>query len=488
MTELTKDQAIREAKKELIRLELARRSMKYFVPYINQTYDTQWFHRYTMDRLDAFEKGEVKRLMISMPPQTGKSELSTRTFVPFLIGKNPTRKVAMATYGQQLSNSFNRDIKANMMSKEYQNLFPDIMLGTRAGDMAILENSMERMDIGVKKEGGFTRSGGFIKTTSVTSPLTGTPVDILVIDDLFKDMEEAQSETVRQSRWDWWFSVANSRLHNDSQVVFLMTRWHEDDLAGKLLKAQGDEWEVIRFPAIKDKFSADYDPREEGEALWPNKHSKERMLQIKRDNPTTFNALYQQDPKPPENLLVFGDWGELNEWKPQGTKFYGLDLGYTNDPTALTEIWVDKRSGQKPMVYLRELIYKTGLNNATLMALFKSVGIKKGDIIVCDTNEPKTLNEFRENGYTIRKAIKGKDSIKAGIRKMKEFNVMFSKDSRNLLYERNNYVYVMSGGRITDVPTTINNHGIDSVRTAVYTMFYTGKRTGNSKRKGIRSS
>jgi hypothetical protein len=488
MTEKTKEQVIREAKAELIRIELARRSMKFFVPYVNENYDTQWFHKYTMDRLDAFERGEIKRLMISQQPQSGKSELSTRTFIPYLIGKNPYRKVAVVTYGQQLSSGFNRDIKQNMTSPAYRNLFPEIALGTRSGDMASLENSMEKMDIAIKEGDSFKPTKGFIKTTSVTSPLTGTPVDILIIDDLYKDMEEAQSETVRESRWDWWFSVASSRLHNDSQVVFLMTRWHEDDLAGKLLKTQGNEWEVIRFPAIKDKFSADYDPREEGEALWPKKHSLERMLQIKRDNPTTFNALYQQDPRPPENLLVFGDWGELNEWKPQGTKFYGLDLGYTNDPTALTEIWVEKRSGQKPMIYLRELIYKTELNNRTLMELFKAVGVKKTDIIVCDTNEPKTLNEFRENGYTIRKAIKGKDSIKAGIRKLKEFDVRFSKDSRNLLYERNNYVYVMSGGRITDVPTTINNHAIDSVRTAVYTMFYTGKRTGNSKKRGIRSA
>jgi len=171
------------------------------------------------------------------------------------------------------------------------------------------------------------------------------------------------------------------------------------------------EWEVIRFPAIKDKFSADYDPREEGEALWPNKHSKERMLQIKRDNPTTFNALYQQDPRPPENLLVFGDWGELNEWKPQGTKFYGLDLGYTNDPTALTEIWVNKRSGQKPMVYLKELIYKTGLNNATLMALFKSVGIMKSD-----TNGVRTMLLSETSGVhvaDVRIVVASKDAISA---------------------------------------------------------------------------
>lgn len=481
---MTPEQLKRKIQLEMVRIELAKSSMEYFVPYMNERYETEWFHKYVMQRLDAFERGEVKKLMISMPPQTGKSELSTRMFIPFAIGRNPYRKVAVVSYGQQLSSSFNRDIKGNFNSTEYQNLFPDIMLGTKAGDLAVLENSLEKIDIAVKHDGGkgFKSTKGFVKTTAVSAPLTGTPVDILVIDDLYSNMDEAQSDTIREQRWNWFYSVANSRLHNNSQIVFLMTRWHEDDLAGKLMKAQAGEWEVIRFPTIKDTFVSDYDHRKEGEVLWPARHSLERMLQIKRDNPTTFNALYQQDPKPPENLLVFPKWGELADWRPQGTKFYGLDLGYSNDPTALVEIWVDRRT-----IYVKELIYQAGLNNSTLMALFKDCGVKKTDILVCDTNEPKTLNEFRENGWTIRKGIKGKDSIKAGIRKLNEFQVYFGRDSRNILYERNNYVYVMSGGRITDTPTTINNHCVDAIRIAIYTMFYTGKRTGNSKRRGVRS-
>lgn len=469
------DELKRKVLEELKRISLAQESMVGFVPYLNARYDMQWFHKYIMERLDAFEKGEVKKLMIWLPPQTGKSELSTRNFVPFLMGKDPYRKVAVVCYGKDLVSGFNRDIKANINSREYKNLFPKIELGTRSGELSDFENSLDKIDIAIREEDNSVKRGGFIKTTSITAPLTGTAVDILIMDDIYKDYEEAQSETVREQRWNWWWSVANSRLHNNSQVVFLMTRWHQEDLAGKLIQAEPNEWEIIRFPALKDNFKADYDHREIGEPLWGNRHSRERMEAVKEQNPVTFNALYQQDPKPSDSLLVFGSWGELNTWNPQGMKFYGLDLG-TNDPTALIEIWVEKGN-----VYVNELIYETGLNNKTLMDKMKR--LKVDGIVICDNNEPKTINELRENGFKVKPAIKGKGSIQAGIKKLNEFNVYFSPTSFNIKWERNNYTYVTAGGRVTNEPIPFNNHSIDAIRIAVYTMFYRAKNPNFNKKK-----
>ena len=408
---------------------------------------------------------------------THNSELSTRNFVPYLVGKDPYRKVAVVCYGKDLVSGFNRDIKANLGSKEYKNLFPNIELGTRTGEMAVFENSLDKIDIVIKDENGF-KKGGFIKTTAVTAPLTGTPVDILVMDDIYKDFDEAQSETTREQRWNWWWSVANSRLHNNSQVLFLMTRWHQEDLAGKLIEAQSGQWEIIRFPALKDNFQAEYDKRQIGDPLWGQRHSKERMEAVKAQNPVTFNALYQQDPKPSENLLVFGDWGELNTWNPRGIKFYGLDLG-TNDPTALVEIWVDKDT-----IYLHELIYEVGLNNKSLMDRMRK--LKVDGIVIIDTNEPKTTTELRENGFKIKTAIKGKHSIQAGIKKMKEFKVFFSPTSFNIKMERNNYVFITSGGKITNEPIASWNHIIDCSRFAVYTMFFRGKVNKSTTKKKSR--
>lgn len=409
---------------------------------------------------------------------THNSELSTRNFVPYLVGKNPYRKVAVVCYGKDLVSGFNRDIKANISGKEYKNLFPQIELGTRSGEMSVFENSLDRIDIAIKNDDGI-KKGGFIKTTAITAPLTGTPVDILVMDDIYKDFDEAQSETIREQRWNWWWAVANSRLHNDSQVVFLMTRWHQEDLAGKLIQSQPNQWEIIRFPALKDNFQADYDNRKIGEPLWGDRHSKSRMEAVKAQNPVTFNALYQQDPKPPENLLVFGDWGELNTWNPRGIKFYGLDLG-TNDPTALVEVWVDK-----DVIYLNELIYEVGMNNRTLIDRIKK--LKVDGIIIIDTNEPKTTNELRENGIKVKTAIKGKGSISAGIKKLKEFRVFFSPTSFNIKMERNNYTFITSGGKITNEPIASWNHIIDATRVAVYTMFYRGKANTNKKKSRIRT-
>ena len=181
------DELKRKVLEELKRISLAQESMVGFVPYLNARYDMQWFHKYIMERLDAFEKGEVKKLMIWLPPQTGKSELSTRNFVPFLMGKDPYRKVAVVCYGKDLVSGFNRDIKANINSREYKNLFPKIELGTRSGELSDFENSLDKIDIAIREEDNSVKRGGFIKTTSITAPLTGTAVDILIMDDIYRD-------------------------------------------------------------------------------------------------------------------------------------------------------------------------------------------------------------------------------------------------------------------------------------------------------------
>ena len=471
--------ALKRIELKMVEMELAKNSMEFFVPYMMPSYDTQWFHRFIMRKLDEMERGGLNRMMIWLPPQTGKSELSTRMFVPYLLGKDPERKVAVVTFGDDLSKSFNRDIRTYLSSPEYRALYPNLSLGNKSGELSTLENSLSRMDIGIT-ENGLLRRGGFVKTTSVKGSLTGQRVDFLIMDDLFKSMEDAQSASMRETVFDFWMSVANARLHNDSKVLFLMTRWHEDDLAGRLIAAQPDKWFVVRLPALKDNFVADYDPRKEGEALWPSRHSRERMLEIKQMDSLTFNALYQQDPKPPENLLVFGDWSEVSEWNPKGFKIYGIDFGFQNDPTAIIEIWVSKRE-----IYLREILYSPKIGNDKLIQIMRKEGIARRDVVYCDTNEPKTILELRQAGFTVRKFIKGgsRQSIAPGIRKLKEFKVYFGKNSPNIRYERNNYVYTIVAGQITDDPIGKHNHAMDAIRGAVYTHFYKGRDRGG---RGIR--
>lgn len=139
---------------------------------------------------------------------------------------------------------------------------------------------------------------GFYKSVGVGGSLTGTPADIAIIDDPIKDAMEAYSQKVRESIWAWYTSVLMTRLHNDSKQLFIMTRWHEDDLAGRILAHEANDWVVLKIPAIRETLSDgnDFDPRKVGESLWPERHSLDRLIAAKKRHPTVFTALFQQSP------------------------------------------------------------------------------------------------------------------------------------------------------------------------------------------------
>lgn len=140
---------------------------------------------------------------------------------------------------------------------------------------------------------------GSFKTVGVGGALTGEPVDILIMDDIYKDAKTAWSPIVRESVSDWYDTVAETRLHNESQQLIVFTRWHEDDLAGTLLRQQGvydpkdnpDGWVVVVYKAIKEGKPTEYDPRKEGEALWEERHSLKKLQAIRKRNPQVFESL-----------------------------------------------------------------------------------------------------------------------------------------------------------------------------------------------------
>lgn len=281
--------------------------------------------------------------MIFQPPQTGKSQLSSRHFPAYILGRNPDTKVALCSYAAELAQSFNRDVQRIIVSDEYRDLFPDTTLNEK--NVATDAQGSYKRTANIFEVVGYN---GYMRTTGVGGPLTGTTVDIGIVDDPFKDRMQANSETVRNSVWSWYTDVFESRLHNASRQLVLLTRWHEDDLAGRILDRDGrvevgGDWTVVSFPALKEDNSNPYDPREIGEALWPEKHSRERMEKIKADSPTTFASLYQQRPAPAEGGLIKPDWFfRFNpagiDWSRATVHFY-LDTAYTdkqvNDPTAI---------------------------------------------------------------------------------------------------------------------------------------------------------
>ncbi|MBQ9638828.1 MAG: phage terminase large subunit [Bacteroidales bacterium] len=310
-----------------------------FMPYANPNYDPQWFHQHIANSCQRLYEGEIKKLMIFVPPQHGKSEIVSRCFPAWVLGKNPDTKIVGCSYSAVLVQQFSRSIQRTIDSEEYKRIFPDTYLNG-SNLRTVVKGYLRNVDL-------FETVGhkGFYKAVGVGGSLTGTPVDIGIIDDPVKDAVEAYSTTYRERVWEWYTSVFLTRLHNESKQLLIMTRWHDDDLAGRLLEREGNTWDVVSIPALCEDKSNPNDPREIGEALWENRHSRERLLEVEKRSPQTFAALYQQRPTIQGGNIIKRDWfghvsaAEFNRMYHGEPVVFFLDTAYTsnqaNDPTGI---------------------------------------------------------------------------------------------------------------------------------------------------------
>lgn len=266
-------------------------------------------HRQIARKLEAVERGEIKRLMIFMPPRHGKSMLASEFFPAWYMGRNPDQYVVAATYGQDLADDFGRKVKGQIEDAAYQSIFPGVKL---------LENSRSVRRFHLNGEDGgiehTTKQNGAYYAVGVGGPLTGRGAHLLLIDDPVKDRETADSEIFRKRIRDWYTSTAYTRLMPGGRIVVIQTRWHEDDLSGWLLKEHAHEgWEVLSLPAL-----------EHDRALWPEQYPVETLERIKlavgsRD----WSALYQQRPSPESGDYFKREWFQYYEEPPQYLQVYG---------------------------------------------------------------------------------------------------------------------------------------------------------------------
>ncbi len=267
-------------------------------------------HRLIARHLEMVERGEITRLMITMPPRHGKSMLASEFFPAWYMGRNPDHYVVTATYAQDLADDFGRKVKNQIESAEFKAIFPGVGL---AGD----SKSAKRFHIeGV--QGGFehaTTQRGAFYAVGIGGPLTGRGAHLLLIDDPVKNREDADSETIRKKTMDWYTSTAYTRLMPGGRIVVIQTRWHESDLSGWLQDEHAHEgWVLLNLPAIGD----------DGKALWPEQYDIEALERIKRALPgRDWSALYQQQPQPDEGTFFKREW--LTEWttKPAHLSIYG---------------------------------------------------------------------------------------------------------------------------------------------------------------------
>lgn len=276
------------------RVNPARHSLIKFAALVNQGYVSSPFHTLVAGALESFvlaaEKGERRKLMIFCPPQRGKSTLSSQTMPAWFLGRNPSKRVILTSYAQSLANKFSLKTRDIVSSQIYSYTFPECSL---RGDVKSVENWQ-------------TSGRGEFRAAGAGAGITGMGAHILITDDPFKDSEEAESETIREKRYDWYLSTARSRLAPGGSEVMVLTRWHMDDLAGRLL-VQEPDWMVIKLPLFA---TAEDDPlgRRLGECLPDGRYSQIEQEALRTSLQRTprgryfFNSLYQQDPQPSESM------------------------------------------------------------------------------------------------------------------------------------------------------------------------------------------
>jgi predicted phage terminase large subunit-like protein len=297
-----------------------------FVQYIKPDYQVNWHHQLLCHYLDLFVAGLIKKLMVFMPPQHGKSELVSRKLPAYIFGRIPDAKVIAASYAAELIQGMNRDVQRTIESDEYARLFPGTTLNTK--NIRTVSGSYLRNNDIFEIVG----TGGQYRCAGVGGGLTGFPALFGIIDDPYKDYQEAMSETVRRAVWEWYTSVFLSRMHVNSQQLLTLTRWHELDLAGQILELEGDEWTVLKLPAISGDPPGADDIRQPGEALWPERFPVSLLDQRKRLNARQFEALYQQNPRPRSGNMFDRDLVQIVDEVPwNADRVRRWDMAATED-------------------------------------------------------------------------------------------------------------------------------------------------------------
>lgn len=303
-TKATHKVSPQEAAQELIRRDDAAQSLIEFAQYVSEgEFQVAQHHRMIADALERVERGEIDRLMIFMPPRHGKSQLASRLFPAWYLGRNTGKQIITASYSSDLSSDFGREVRNLVGSVKYHNVFPGVNLRSDS-------KAANRWH---------TDNGGVYVSAGVCTAITGRGAHLALIDDPFKDRQEADSDTRREHVWRWYQSTLYTRLMPGGAVVVIQTRWHDDDLAGRLLhemdKGTGDRWEILELPAINAQ----------GEALWPEWFDIEALERIQSAiGPREWSALYQQRPQPEEGTYFQKGWFQRYEYadKPQHLNIY----------------------------------------------------------------------------------------------------------------------------------------------------------------------
>jgi predicted phage terminase large subunit-like protein len=293
--------------------------------------------------------GEITRLMCFMPPRRGKSEILSRRLPAYIFGRDPDAPVISASYSADLARRMNRDAQRIIDSEEYNQIFPNVVLSGKNVKNLAYGNYLRNSD-----EFEIVNAKGYYKCAGVGGGLTGRGFKYGIVDDPVKDRAEADSLVFRDKVWEWWTNVFYTRKTPDARIALVMTRWHEDDLAGRLIERAeegGDHWHIVVFQEEYQEenlwtkyidsphvtlMGLDQDKRKEGEVLWPDQFPVEESVKTKASvGSRAYQALYQQSPSPVEGGIVKREW--LNYWKWDDGRIASI-----GDPNEISPVPLDQ--------------------------------------------------------------------------------------------------------------------------------------------------
>ena len=341
------------AAKKVLRRRAARKSLIDFTRYTFPKYRPADCHHLYAEKCEAVLSGEIKRLIINKPPRHGKSEIVSRRLPAFSMGHYPERNIICGAYGSDLASGFGEDVRNIIKDPTYQELFPEISLSSSSAAKNKWKVQRDGLDLGTYLAVG------------VGSAVTGFGGHLLDLDDPHKDRAEADSQRARENVWRWYVGTAYTRLESDiddsdlpwlwqepdqaadegllkpfeGAIILTQTRWHEDDLTGRLLEKAakgGEQWEHINLPALREQDGKIY-------ALWPHKYDVKALERIKETiGAKDFNSQYQQDPAPEDGVFYKREmfnkrWSTL----PSELEYFAAgDYALTEDGGDCTEIGI----------------------------------------------------------------------------------------------------------------------------------------------------
>ena len=292
----------------------ARKNFLSFVQYTKSDYITNWHHKVMADVIQQWiYDPNFNNLIISAPPRHGKSELISRRLPAYLFGINPDNQIISTNYNNELAQIMSRDVQRIIESDKYHRLFPDTTIIGEKTKLKKYERYIKTLNHFqiVRKKGNYYASG-------LRTGITGKGAYYFLIDDYIKNYKESTSKVIKNDVWNEYLYTLKTRLEGPKKQLITATRWANDDLIGRLLKISKEKWVIINLEAIRTNKPYPYDPRKEGEALWPWKMSLNELKAAMEINPLGFITMYQGYPPTEIGSIFKSSWWAYYDEFPRG--------------------------------------------------------------------------------------------------------------------------------------------------------------------------